>query len=411
MNEDFFYKLNLIKPIRQALHEEGFKAPTPIQREAIPLLLGGHDLMGCAQTGSGKTAAFTLPILQILANSQRNPIPRSTRALVLAPTRELAAQISSSFSTFGRYLKLRQAVVYGGVNKRGQVAELARGVDILVATPGRLLDLMGDGAVLLRMVEIMVLHEADRMLDMGFIPDVKKIVAALPTKRQTMLFSATLPQTISTLAGGMLNEPRRIQIEASGKTVPKIEQKLLFVEQRNKKALLMDILDRQDFTRALVFTRTKHKAQNLSIQLSRQRVKADALHGDKTQTARQRALDGFHKGSTRVLVATDIASRGIDVSDIDHVINYDLPVEPEVYIHRIGRTARAGKAGIALSFCDTSELGHLEQIEKLLKRKLPIMKNQPYHSKTVETSRSRVECRSVIRASSHPDVRYQSSLE
>jgi ATP-dependent RNA helicase RhlE len=396
MNEDLFYELNLIKPIRQTLHEEGFKVPTPIQREAIPLLLGGHDLMGCAQTGSGKTAAFTLPILQILAHSQRNPIPRSTRALVLAPTRELAAQISSSFSTFGRHLSLRQAVVYGGVNKRGQVAELRRGVDILVATPGRLLDLMGDGAVLLRMVEIMVLDEADRMLDMGFIPDVKKIVTTLPTKRQTMLFSATLPQTISTLAGSMLSEPRRIQIEASGKTVPKIEQKLLFVEQRNKKALLMDILERQDFTRMLVFTRTKHKAQNLSIQLSRQRVKADALHGDKTQTARQRALDGFHRGSTTVLVATDIASRGIDVSDIDHVINYDLPVEPEVYIHRIGRTARAGKAGIALSFCDTSELGHLERIEKLLKRKLPIMKNQPYHSKAVATSRLRAERRSVI---------------
>jgi ATP-dependent RNA helicase RhlE len=288
--------------------------------------------------------------------------------------------------------------VYGGVSKKRQVAELVRGVDVLVATPGRLLDLMEDGAVLLRMVEIVVLDEADRMLDMGFIPDVKKIVAALPARRQTMLFSATLPQTISTLAGGMLREPRRIQIEASGKTIPKIEQKLLFVDQRNKKALLMDILDRQDFTRALVFTRTKRKAQNLSIQLSRRRVKADALHGDKTQAARQRALDGFHSGSTRVLVATDIASRGIDVSDIDHVINYDLPVEPEVYIHRIGRTARAGKTGIALSFCDTSELRHLEEIEKLLKRKLPIMKNQPYHSKAVVASRSGAERRSVAQA-------------
>lgn len=405
MNEDFFHGLDLIRPIRQALHEEGFEVPTPIQREAIPLLLGGHDLMGCAQTGSGKTAAFTLPILQTLVKSRRNPIPRSPRALVLAPTRELAAQISSSFASFGRHLRLRQAVVYGGVSKKPQVAELARGVDVLVATPGRLLDLMGDGAVLLRMVEIMVLDEADRMLDMGFIPDVKKIIAALPTRRQTMLFSATLPQSISTLAGGMLRKPRRIQIEANGKTIPKIEQKLLFVDQKNKKALLMDILDRQDFTRALVFTRTKHKAQNLSIQLSRRRVKADALHGDKTQAARQRALDGFHSGRTRVLVATDIASRGIDVSDIDHVINYDLPVEPGVYIHRIGRTARAGKTGIALSFCDTSELGHLDEIEKLLKRKLPVMKNQPYHSKAVAASRSGAERRSVARASWHPAVR------
>jgi ATP-dependent RNA helicase RhlE len=383
MNENFFHRLDLIRPIRQALHAEGFKAPTPIQREAIPLLLGGHDLMGCAQTGSGKTAAFTLPILQTLARSQRNPIPRSPRALVLAPTRELAAQILSSIASFGRHLRLRQAVVYGGVSKRTQVAELARGVDVLVATPGRLLDLMGEGAILLRMVEIMVLDEADRMLDMGFIPDVKKIVAALPTRRQTMLFSATLPQTIRTLAGDMLRSPHRIQIEPSGKTTPKIDQKLLFVDQKNKKALLMDILNRQDFSRTLVFTRTKRKAQNLSIQLSRRRVKADALHGDKTQAARQRALDGFHSGSTRVLVATDIASRGIDVSDIDHVINYDLPVEPELYIHRIGRTARAGKTGTALSFCDNSELGRLDEIEKLLKRRLPVLKNQPYHSRAV----------------------------
>jgi ATP-dependent RNA helicase RhlE len=399
MNEDFFHGLNLLNPIRQTLHEEGFKAPTPIQQLAIPLLLGGHDLMGCAQTGSGKTAAFTLPILQTLANSQRNPIPRSTRALVLAPTRELAAQISASFSSFGRHLNLRQAVVYGGVNKKRQVAELFRGIDILVATPGRLLDLMRDGAVLLRMVEIMVLDEADRMLDMGFIPDVKKIIAALPTRRQTILFSATLPQTIGTLAEGMLSEPRCIQIKASEKTIPKIEQKLLFVEQRNKKALLMDILHRQDFKKALVFTRTKRKAQNLSIQLSRRRVRADALHGDKTQSARQKALDGFHRGSTKVLVATDIASRGIDVTDIDHVINYDLPVEPEVYIHRIGRTARAGKSGIALSFCDTSELGHLDQIEKLLKLKLPILKNQPYHSKAIAASRSGAKYRQTVRSS------------
>jgi ATP-dependent RNA helicase RhlE len=398
MNEDFFQELDLIKPIKLALHGEGFKTPTPIQQEAIPLLLSGHDLMGCAQTGSGKTAAFTLPILQLITNSQRNPIPRSARALVLSPTRELAAQILSSFKSFGRHLNLRYEVVYGGVNKKPQVTALARGVDILVATPGRLLDLLREGSVLLRMVEIMVIDEADRMLDMGFIPDVKKIIAELPNKRQTMLFSATLPQTIRNLAGGMLYKPRKVQIEASEKTIPKIEQKLLFVEQRNKKALLMDILNRQNYTRALVFTRTKHKAQSLSIHLSKQRVRADALHGDKTQSARQRALDSFHKGRTKVLVATDIASRGIDVSDIDHVINYDLPVEPEVYIHRIGRTARAGKTGIALSFCDTSELGRLDQIEKLLKLKLPIMKNQPFYSKAVAEYRSRAGRRSALHA-------------
>jgi ATP-dependent RNA helicase RhlE len=387
MKEDFINGLNLIEPIHRALHEEGFTTPTPIQRQAIPPLLAGHDLMGCAQTGSGKTAAFTVPILQNLARNQKNPVPRSARALILAPTRELAAQIASCSAGFGKYLRLRQAVVFGGVSKKRQAAELARGVDILVATPGRLLDLMGDGAVLLRMVEILVLDEADRMLDMGFIPDVKRIIASLPSRRQTMLFSATLPPSISSLAESILQNPQRIQIEASGTTVPKIEQKLLLVDQKNKKALLLDLLKRSDVTRALVFTRTKFKAQNLSVQLSRRSLRADALHGDKTQAARQRALAGFHSGSTRVLVATDIAARGIDVNDIDHVINYDLPMEPEVYIHRIGRTARAGKTGTALSFCDSSELGYLRDIEKLLKRQLPVMKDQPYHSKTVAASR------------------------
>ena len=399
MNEHFFQELDLIKPIKRALHEEGFTSPTPIQQKAIPLLLSGHDLMGCAQTGSGKTAAFTLPILQVIANSQRNPIPKSPRALILAPTRELAAQILSSFKSFGRHLNLRYEVVYGGVSKNQQVTGLARGIDILVATPGRLLDLLREGSVLLKMVEILVIDEADRMLDMGFMPDVRKIVSELSNRRQTMFFSATFPQTMRTLAGGMLRNPRMIRIEANEKTIPKIEQKLLFVEQRNKKALLMDILNRRNYKRALVFTRTKHKAQSLSIHLSKKQVRAGALHGDKTQSARQKALDSFHKGRTRVLVATDIASRGIDVSDIDHVINYDLPVEPEVYIHRIGRTARAGKTGIALSFCDISELGRLEQIEKLLKLKLPVMKNQPFYSKSVAESRTGAKHRSAVRVS------------
>ena len=388
MKEEFFNGLNLIKPIRQALLEEGFTVPTPIQRQAIPLLLAGHDLMGCAQTGSGKTAAFALPILQKLATTQRHPVPKSARTLVLAPTRELAAQISSCFTSLGRHLGLRQAVVFGGVNRSSQIGELSRGVDILVATPGRLLDLMGEGAVLLRMVEIMVLDEADRMLDMGFITDVKRITASLPSRRQTMLFSATFPQSIKELAKSMLNHPRRVEIEGNNKTIPRIEQRLLFVDQKNKKALLMNLLAKRDISRALVFTRTKHKAQDLSVQLSRKRLKADALHGDKTQAARQKALAGFHSGHTRVLVATDIAARGIDVNDIDHVINYDLPMEPEVYIHRIGRTARAGKSGIALSFCDHSEVGYLQQIERLLKKQLPVMKNQPYHSSAVAASRS-----------------------
>jgi len=388
MNDKFFNELNLIEPILRAIRDEDFKDPTPIQQKAIPLLLAGHDLMGCAQTGSGKTAAFTLPILQALAKNQKNPIPRSARALILAPTRELAGQISSSFESFGKYLHLRHAVVYGGVSKRNQIAKLSRGTDILVATPGRLLDLMGEGSVLLQRVEIMVLDEADRMLDMGFIPDIKKIIAALPPRRQTMFFSATLPGSIMPLAENMLNNPQRIEIAASNRTVPQIEQKLLFVDRENKKALLLDLLAKREISRALVFTRTKHKAQNLSKQLTRRRVKADALHGDKTQAARQRALGSFHDGYIQVLVATDIAARGIDVSDIDHVINYDLPNEPETYIHRIGRTARAGKRGTALSFCDASEVGYLSQIEMMLKQPLSVMEAQPYHSKAVAASRS-----------------------
>lgn len=388
MNDKFLNELNLIEPILRAIRDEGFKDPTPIQQKAIPLLLAGHDLMGCAQTGSGKTAAFTLPILQALVKNQKNPIPRSARALILAPTRELAGQISSSFESFGKYLHLRYAVVYGGVSKRNQIAKLSRGTDILVATPGRLLDLMGEGSVLLQRVEIMVLDEADRMLDMGFIPDIKKIIAALPPRRQTMFFSATLTRDIMPLAESMLNNPQRIEIAASNRTVPQIEQKLLFVDRENKKALLLDLLAKREISRALVFTRTKHKAQSLSKQLARGRVKADALHGDKTQAARQRALGSFHDGYIQVLVATDIAARGIDVNDIDHVINYDLPNEPETYIHRIGRTARAGKRGTALSFCDASEVGYLSQIERMLKQPLSVMEAQPYHSQAVAASRS-----------------------
>jgi len=388
MNDKFFNELNLIEPILRAIRDEGFKDPTPIQQKAIPPLLAGHDLMGCAQTGSGKTAAFTLPILQALAKNQKNPIPRSARALILAPTRELAAQISSSFESFGKYLHLRHAVVYGGVSKRNQIEKLSRGIDILVATPGRLLDLMGEGFVLLQRVEIMVLDEADRMLDMGFIPDIKKIIAALPPRRQTMFFSATLPGAIMPLAKSILNNPQRVEVAANNRTVPQIEQKLLFVDRENKKALLLDLLSKREISRALVFTRTKYKAQNLSKQLTRRRVKADALHGDKTQAARQRALGSFHDGYIKVLVATDIAARGIDVNDIDHVINYDLPNEPETYIHRIGRTARAGKRGTALSFCDASEVGYLSQIEMMLKQPLSVMEGQPYHSQAVAASRS-----------------------
>jgi ATP-dependent RNA helicase RhlE len=381
MNEKLFNTFDLIEPIRRVLGEEGFISPTPIQQQAIPLLLAGSDLMGCAQTGSGKTAAYTLPILQNLHRNQRNPVPRSTRTLVLAPTRELAAQIADSFSTFGRYLHLRQAVVYGGVSRQTQINELSRGVDILVATPGRLLDLMGESKIFLQRVEFIVLDEADRMLDMGFIPDIRRIIKALPVQRQTLFFSATMPPSIIELSKSMLRHPKHIEIASNAETTPQIDQKVLFVNREDKKALLVRLLAEQEISRALVFTRTKHKAMSLSRQLIHHRVNADALHGDKTQAARQHALEGFHSGRIRVLVATDIASRGIDVTDIDHVINFEMPFEPDSYIHRIGRTARAGKTGTALSFCDASEISYLRQIERVMKKQLPVWKYQPFHSR------------------------------
>jgi len=380
MNEDNFNNLGLIEPIQRALRDENLKIPTPIQRHAIPHLLAGHDLLGCAQTGSGKTAAFALPILQNLQKNQKNPIPKSTRPLVLAPTRELAVQIAECFSALGRHLHLRQAVIHGGVSRQNQIDKLSRGVDVLIATPGRLLDLMGEAKVLLGRVEILVLDEADRMLDMGFIPDIRKIIAALPERRQTLFFSATMPPSITDLAKGILHQPLHIEIASNARTIPHIDQKVLFVDHVHKKALLVQLLTKQNISKALVFTRTKHKAASLAKQLSRHNIKSDALHGDKTQTARQRALESFHTGRIQVLVATNIAARGIDVNDIDHVINYEMPFEPESYIHRIGRTARAGKQGTALSFCDASEVVYLRQIEKILKKQITVWEDQPFHS-------------------------------
>ncbi len=388
MKDNNFSGLDLIEPVRRVIHEKGFLAPTPIQRQAIPVILDGHDLLGCAQTGSGKTAAFVLPILHRLAKTQKNPVRNSTRTLVLAPTRELAAQTGDCFASFGKHLHLRQVVVHGGVSRRDQIKKLSGGVDILVATPGRLLDLMEGSRGLLGRVEIMVMDEADRMLDMGFIPDIMKIIQVLPEGRQTLLFSATMPPSIITLAANMLRDPHRIEITSNADTTPQIEQKVLFVDREDKKALLVKLLAEQGILRVLVFTRTKHRAKDLSRQLTRLRVKSDDLHSDKTQEARRKALDGFHSGRIRVLVATDIAARGIDVNDIDHVINYELPNEPESYIHRIGRTARAGKRGIALSFCDASEIGYLKRIEKILKKQLPVWKDQPFHSLSVQAGKS-----------------------
>ncbi len=388
MKKNFIDGTNIIEPINRALRDQGFHTPTPIQEEAIPLLLEGNDLMGSAQTGSGKTAAFTIPILQNLAANHKKPEARTTRVLVLAPTRELAVQISECFETFGKYLRLKQVLVYGGVSRSRQIHRLAGGVDIVVATPGRLLDLMHEGAVLLHRTEVMVLDEADRMLDMGFIPDIKKILGKLPDRRQSMFFSATLPMEVVGLAGSMLRNPKRIEIVSNLKNDPRIEENLLFVERENKKSLLLEILSRSDVSRALVFTRTKHKAHSLARQLAQKRLKADSLHGDKTQAARRKALTGFHSGSVKILVATDIAARGIDVTDIDHVINFDLPNEPENYIHRIGRTARAGKTGTALSFCDQTEVEQLHQIEKLLKKPLPVFTDHPFHSAVVAAAKN-----------------------
>jgi ATP-dependent RNA helicase RhlE len=380
MKEKTFAELNLVAPIVRALSAKKYERPTPIQSEAIPPLMDGRDLIGCAQTGTGKTAAFALPILQKLFTEPKSVPSRRTRVLVLTPTRELAAQVGESFKTYGRYLKLTHALVFGGVGQYPQVKALRRGVDILVATPGRLLDLMEQGHATLNGVETFVLDEADRMLDMGFLPDIKKIIAGLPRQRQTLLFSATMPPAILKLAEGILSDPIKVAVSPPATVAPRIDERVLFVDERNKRALLGEILKAPETDRALVFTRTKHGAKRLVTQLEKTSVKARAIHGNKSQTARMAALEDFRRGRCQVLVATDIASRGIDVVGISHVINYDFPNEPESYIHRIGRTARSGAAGIAISFCGTGERLYLRDIERLLKRRLPIDENHSYHS-------------------------------
>ena len=373
-----FEALDLIEPIQRALEAQSYTVPTPIQQQAIPLLLAGNDLLGSAQTGSGKTAAFALPILQHLALRRRTPQRTATRTLILAPTRELVAQIADSFAAYGRHLGLRQATVYGGVGKQGQIKALQRGVDILTATPGRLLDLLGDGVLRLDRVEIFVLDEADRMLDMGFIPAIKRVVAELPAARQSLFFSATLPFEAVSLARSMLIQPRHVAVAREVDQAPEIDQRVLFVERENKTALLMSLLEDRMIRRVLVFTRTKHRANRLSQALVKARIRSDCLHGNKSQSARLRALAAFHAGRIRVLVATDIAARGIDVEDISHVINFELPNEPESYVHRIGRTARAGKTGTALSFCDPSENDYLRRIERLLKRRMSVVRDHRF---------------------------------
>jgi ATP-dependent RNA helicase RhlE len=372
-----FQDLGLVEPLQRALAEEGYTAPTPIQARAIPHLLAGRDLLGIAQTGTGKTAAFALPILQRLAARHPAPARNSARCLVLTPTRELAVQIGDSFRAYGRHLGLRSTVVFGGVGQAPQVAAVARGVDILVATPGRLLDLIGQGHVRLDRVETFVLDEADRMLDMGFIRDVRKIVALTPSRRQSLLLSATMPADIARLAAAVLDAPVRVEVTPAASTVEKTEQLVIFVERADKRALLCEVLRDPALARVLVFTRTKHTANRLAEQLVRAGFGAEAIHGNKSQGARQRALEDFRAGAVRVLVATDIAARGIDIDAVTHVVNYDLPNVPETYVHRIGRTARAGAGGVAISLCDTEERAYLKDIERLIGRKIAIAAGLP----------------------------------
>jgi ATP-dependent RNA helicase RhlE len=374
-----FAELDLIEPIQRAVRAENYTTPTPIQAQAIPHLLAGRDLLGVAQTGTGKTAAFALPMLQRLGAATKHPAgPRGTRSLILTPTRELAIQIADSFRTYGRHLGLRQAVVYGGVGQKPQVDALSRGVDILVATPGRLLDLMNQGFLRLDGLEIFVLDEADRMLDMGFIHDIRKVIAKLPKERQTLFFSATMPPDIARLASSILRDPVEVAVTPVASTVERIDQRVLFVDRANKRALLAELLKDRAIDRVLVFSRTKHGANKVAEDLAKRHIGAEAIHGNKSQSARQKALENFRAGKIRVLVATDIAARGIDIDGITHVINFDLPNVPESYVHRIGRTARAGADGIAISFCDSEERAFLRDIEKLIKQRVPVVSDHAF---------------------------------
>ncbi len=373
-----FESLKIIEPILTSLKEEGYKTPTPIQQEAIPIVLSGTDLIGCAQTGTGKTAAFAVPILQILSINKSFDRKRKIRSLIVTPTRELAIQIEESFNTYGRYTGLTCAVVFGGVHQNSQTNSLRPGVDILVATPGRLLDLMKQGYISLKDIEIFVLDEADRMLDMGFIHDVRKIISNLPQKRQSLFFSATMPPAIVRLAGSIVYKPVKIEVTPSASTVEIINQFVYYIDKGNKNALLIELLKDDKIKSALVFTRTKYGADRVAKVLKRKNISAEAIHGDKAQNARQRALSGFKAQTTRVLVATDIAARGIDVDDLEYVINYEIPNISETYVHRIGRTGRAGAKGTAISFCDAEEMAYLKDIEKLITKRIEVVNDHPF---------------------------------
>lgn len=374
-----FEQLKIIKPILKALAAEGYNNPTPIQEKTIPSILDGKDLLGCAQTGTGKTAAFAIPVLQNLyLDNDNNRGQRTIKALILTPTRELAIQIGESFSSFERYTGLKHTTIFGGVSQISQINALKAGVDILIATPGRLLDLTNQRYIKLSNVKMFVLDEADRMLDMGFLNDVKKIIMQLPHKKQTLLFSATMPAEISKLVNDLLCDPVKVKVAPVSSTADIINQEVYFVDQKDKKSLLIQLLKDKSIDSALVFTRTKYEADKVATDLEKARITAKAIHGNKSQIARQVALNSFKSKKTRVLVATDIAARGIDISKLTHVINFDLPNVPETYVHRIGRTGRAGNAGIAVSFCNRDETKYLNDIQKLISKKIPVVENLQY---------------------------------
>lgn len=376
-----FKELHLIAPILKALETEGYTEPTPIQQQAIPYILRGKDLLGCAQTGTGKTAAFAIPILQNLMLQQKeDAYNHNIKVLILTPTRELAIQIDQSFGAYGKHTGLRHTVIFGGVSQFQQTNELRRGTDILIATPGRLLDLISQKFINLKSIKMFVLDEADRMLDMGFIHDVRKIIAMLPEKRQTLFFSATMPPEITRLSSSILTNPVKVEVTPVSSTAENVEQHIYLVEKNDKRQLLIHLLKDSKIHNALVFTRTKYGADKIAKELHRANIKADAIHGNKTQGARQRALNNFKEGKIRVLVATDIAARGIDVDDLSHVINFELPNIPETYVHRIGRTGRAGNSGSALSFCDMEERTYLRDIHKLIEKTIPVVEDHPYAS-------------------------------
>jgi ATP-dependent RNA helicase RhlE len=371
---NIFEKTGLKDPILKALNEKGYTEPTPIQSRAVPILINGNDLLGCAQTGTGKTAAFALPVLHRLSEEKKSGI----RCLVLAPTRELALQVHESFVAYGKYLKIRSVVVFGGVSQLPQEQELKKGCDILVATPGRLIDLVDQGIIKLKQLEILILDEADRMLDMGFIRDIRKIMQWIPSKRQTMLFSATMPEEIKKLASGILKNPEYVEVAPVSSTAERVRQWICHTDKKLKRDLLLYLISEESMPNVLVFTRTKHGADKIVRYLNQKKVNSMAIHGNKSQQARQQALNRFKSGELKVLVATDIAARGIDIAELPYVINFDLPNEPETYVHRIGRTGRAGAEGTAYSFCSEDEKPYLKDIQKLIKKNIPVIDSHPF---------------------------------